>query len=136
MILCMSDSVSKPCLITPWFLIHFISSSTIYLFINLYTENKKIIFTSTLIIHTIYEIKDIYFAYILKIYTYNNKFLNHWGNNSLLNSTGDTLGCLLGCSYVYIINNKYNKYNKNQLCLVSLINTIIYFTIFCYYELG
>lgn len=130
---CLEDNVDKPCLITPWSFIHFISSITFYLFINLFIKNNFTIFITTLIVHTIYEIKDIYFAYFLKIYEYNNKFLNHWGNNSILNSVGDTLACIIGCLTIYLIK---NKYNKKQLLLLSSIITIIFFCIFCYNELG
>ena len=88
-----NDSINNPSLTTPFIIIHIISGIWLTSLIKTYFPKYKNVLLIVLIIHTIYEIKDIYVSYYLK---YNNVLTN----NSWLNSIGDTIGAIIGY-YLY-----------------------------------
>ena len=78
-------------------------------------KSKYIITTVVIvfILHTIYEIFDYYFSYINK--TIVKRF--SWKNNSLYNSIGDTICCIIGICVALWICNYYKFFdilNKQQ----------------------
>lgn len=87
----LNDSSTNPCFITPWTFIHFLAGLTTYSVLVHYFDNLTVInaVIITLLIHTIYEIKDC--AYYLGLVNY-----SVWSDASPLNSLGDTIACFLG----------------------------------------
>ena len=99
-------------LFTPWTFVHFLSGINLYLFTNIININHK--FKLILLIHTIYEIKDFYIAYISN--TSNNEDPDY-DFNSFLNSIGDTIACILGVLFV----RKNGIIKKNSVCLLIIM---------------
>ena len=83
-----NDAINNPTLFTPWTLIHVAVSSCIYSFLNIYLKHPNSMYI-TIILHSIYELKDFYYSYI-------NIELTGRDSNSWLNSIGDSLGCIAG----------------------------------------
>lgn len=85
------DSIEKPCFITPWTFIHFLGGMTLFSVLVHYFDNLTVInaIIITLVVHTIYELKDC--AYYLGLVKY-----SLCNSNSPLNSLGDTIGYFLG----------------------------------------
>ena len=95
------DSKENPCLITPWFFIHFLAGGVLTSIFKNMGYSDKSVFTAVLFFHTAYEIKDYH-------YTYNYSEQHHWhGNNTILNSIGDTIACILG--YFVFQNTKFSS---------------------------
>jgi hypothetical protein len=107
------DSREKPALFTPWSISHFFSGIVLFLFFNIFTDIKNSIIL-TLIIHTIYEIKDYYYCYIINTF-----------NNSFTNSIGDTICCILGIYFVIILK-KNNKIFCNTNKCLSLLDSMFF----------
>ena len=91
MLVGLKDTLASNKFITPWSFIHFMSGVVMYrLNPNIYLG---------LFLHTLYELKDIYMSTRVK-----NKNIDGWGNDSILNSLGDTLFFWIG----QIVSNKIN----------------------------
>ena len=111
------DTRKKPALFTPWSMSHFFSGIVLFLLCNMFTDIKNSIIL-TLIIHTIYEIKDYYYSYIIKT-------TDRLTNNSVTNSIGDTICCILGIYFVIIIK-KHNKIFCNTNKCLSLLDSMFF----------
>ena len=98
------DTVKKNSLLCPWSLVHFIYGSLMYLFLKYILKIKSVYnsFVIMIIIHTIYEIKD------LKYYLEKNVKLNWANNNSIINSIADTILAILGFYFMIYYETKYN----------------------------
>jgi hypothetical protein len=114
------DSVEKPCFITPWDLIHFLSGIVFYLFFKYFNFNFYIGLTLFIIIHTLYEFKDLF--YYFKITDINN----YWTNNSLLNSIGDTFSAILGYILSFYIFKKINLFKVLSLSFFTIILAVVF----------
>jgi hypothetical protein len=100
------DTIENPALFTPWSFMHILSSIQIILFLYYYGFRKNIILYSFLI-HSLYELKDYYFSYVLKV------DYGVWYNNSFLNTIGDTISCFIGIYIgIYLIKNRYDVKNS------------------------
>lgn len=113
------DSVPDSCLLSPWSLMHFnvgiVSTQFLKIYTNLTIKENLLL---GLLFHTFYEIKD-----IVKSCNSKSKDKLKWGNDSLLNSLGDTLCFMLG-QYIVI------KYSNK---LPSFKILFIIFSILCLY---
>ena len=102
----MSNTVETPVLFTPWTYIHFICASAFFLYSKMIFKSPLIAGLVFLLIHTIYEFKDYYTTYM------NKKIFRHEGkdtykysffkDNTLENSIGDTIACILGMLFSYM----------------------------------
>jgi len=110
-----NDSKKDPTLITSWFLVHLLSGIILMYIFYIYFNID--IWIATLIVlglHTLYEIKDLFINPLF--YPDTNIKKNH----SILNSIGDTIGCIIGILIVIF----FIK-NKNNTLFLSLV--IVYF---------
>ena len=105
----LSDGRDTPILFTDWSYVHFMTGVYFFVILHRYMEyNIKKSFILWAILHTIYELKDIYFSYI---YRTNSKkgFIN---NSSWFNSIGDTIyafvGFIFGYYLIYCLDIKYS----------------------------
>ena len=113
----LSDSEHKSALFTPWSLVHVWSSITLYLLFNIYVSNKLSLIL-TLIIHTLYEYRDF-------TSTYNIKLSMESSHNSLFNSVGDTICCILGIFIIMWMDIKGTKNKVLFLLIFYLINSLM-----------
>ena len=114
-----SDDKENPACITPWSFIHLYSGFIFYLTLKyLYPKLSLLtIFIIWVILHTIYEIKDL-LSYF-KIYVYEDK---KWNNNSVINSVFDTIFAIFGLLIAYYINiNTTNFYFINIILYILFI---------------
>ena len=111
-----SDNVENSSLITPWSLIHLLFGLLLYLYLTYFfnTSTEKA-FLILLIIHTIYEIKDL--MYYFNIHEKDG----YWANNSLINSIGDTVFAIIG----FGIGMQIEEINLNLIVYL----TLLYFTL-------
>ena len=116
----MSDSKKDVTLITPWSFIHSYSGFIFYLTLKyLYPEFSLLkIFILLIIVHTIYEIKDLLSYFNIKVSS------EKWSDNSYMNSIFDTIFALIGFFVAYYVNNNYKNF--------YFINIVLYFY-FIYY---
>ena len=134
------DNKKKPTLFTPFSILHMLFSVLlVYLLLFCYEFNTNyilIIIIIVFVVHTIYEIIDYYFSYINKAVV--KEF--SWKNNSLYNSIGDTICCVVGMFIALLICysfnffkilNKQNKLTNNKFKL----QCILLITIFYYYQI-
>lgn len=81
------DFTFQPAIFTPWSLVHFITGVA-FKSLSISSENARLI-------HTLYELKDLYISYYKKQNL--NPILNETGiQNSFLNSIGDQISFELG----------------------------------------
>jgi len=116
----MSDSKKDVTLITPWSFIHSYSGFIFYLTLKyLYPEFSLLkIFILLIIVHTIYEIKDLLSYFNIKVSS------EKWSDNSYMNSIFDTIFALIGFFVAYYVNNNSKNF--------YFINIVLYFY-FIYY---
>lgn len=109
------DNKKEPALFTPFSIIHILNSILlVYFLLYCFDFKSKYIITTVVIVfilHTIYEIFDYYFSYINK--TIVKRF--SWKNNSLYNSIGDTICCIIGICIALLICNNYKFLNISKL---------------------
>ena len=116
-----SDSKKDVTLITPWSFIHAYSGFMFYLTLKyIYPDLSLLkIFILWIIVHTIYEIKDLLSYFNIRVSNI------RWSDNSYMNSIFDTIFAIIGFFIAYYINN----YSKN----FYYINIILYFYFLYYY---
>lgn len=132
LLLSASDTIDSNSFITPWTFIHFLTGyiSAIGIMKCFNASFKKTLII-LLILHTIYEIKDLKCYFSKKSNTKINCDKLEWSNNSLYNSIFDTIFFIFGILLVLEIN------TENKCYLIIL--TILYFTIlnfFLFYKYG
>jgi len=119
----LSDGLNKSSFITPWSFIHMFFGFTYYVVLSKYMTYKNNFITLN-IIHALYELKDIFFSYILKI-------KGKWYNNTIINSIGDTICAIIGWCIAYVIFGKYNINNLTKAFVIfTNITTIILFNLY------
>lgn len=124
-----NNSIETPTLITPFSLVHLFTSATLFYIIRLYTSNTAYIVIIVLIIHTIYEFKDYYTTYINKIEIKTpNYFACFFKDNTIENSIGDTIFCIIGIVIAYFCMVKTNLSIK-YLTKTSIVLNIVVFSI-------
>jgi len=98
------DHVDSPTLITPWTIAHFLSGWFAFLGFKLIFPNKTNLSLAILwfLIHTIYEFKDYYETYSMRI-SYTNTFVNSIGD-TIFTMLGFYVGVIVGYSTVTMIN--------------------------------
>ena len=124
-----NNNIENPTLLTPFSLVHLVSGITLFILLSLYTKNRIVIIIGVLIIHTIYEFKDYYTTYINKIrFKKDNYFSEFFIDNTVINSIGDTIACIIG-----IIIGYYLVFNTNlplmYLLKTSIVMNVIFFAI-------
>lgn len=95
------DTIEKPAFISPWTLSHFVIGVATYSLLVKTPLNVPVILSAAIlfILHMIYEIKDFYEAYVLKVKDPNKQ-------NSLLNSLGDQVFAMLGFWIAHLVSFK------------------------------
>jgi hypothetical protein len=88
------DTIDSPTIVTPWSISHFLSGWLAFLILKIFIPSETNLRLGILwfILHTIYEFKDYYVTYSMKIKKY----------NSFINSVSDTIFAMLGF-YVGVI---------------------------------
>ena len=118
------DTISNQSFITPWSFIHLLSGLVMqryFMEYSNYSRRKRYIIT--IVLHTIYELKDIYRSYIVKD---TNCELNpdcRWFDNSILNSVGDTISCLIG---QYIAEHYFKRVSLFKLVSILLVLVFVF----------
>ena len=131
------DSTLTPKLSDVFSFSHFINGFFYYVLSDYFFEYS---FQTNLIIwqiiHTLYELKDMYFSYIAKIEPKKEYLLGFISNNSFTNTLGDIIYSILGFYLGYIIYKKVliydNKTNERLKKYIQII-TIFIFVIVTYY---
>lgn len=119
----LEDTIQKNALITPWSIVHLLTG---YLFsvygINVFKFSFNKAFLIGLILHTIYEIKD------LSCYFINCDNKSQWHNNSWINSIKDTIFFIIGFFLILKINihNNFTIFVFTLLFFVIVIMFIFY----------
>jgi hypothetical protein len=125
-----NDTLETPLFITPWSLIHFLSGATLFFICRVFTKNLYIIFFVVFFLHSLYEFKDYYSTYINRIRFKEDSYISSFfKNNTLENTIGDTVVCILGFMVAYIIM-KYTRYPNHALLQISSFTIIIFFIMF------
>ena len=126
-----NDNIRKSSLFTPWSFIHFLSGIISYLYLKRFTSmSETCIFLILLLIHTLYEIKDLS-RYTLKLHKSNSI----WYNNTVVNSIGDTITFILGIVIGMIFKNNIINLSNSNITNISLLYLCI-ILIYIKFELG
>ena len=117
------DSTDEPTLFTPWSLMHFGSGAYIYMYLTLYHKNTLLDnLIIMLVIHTIYELKDLYVTYFAHVPPGEVSLGGLVANSSLYNSIGDTISSVAGFYAIYYLHmwlKKGNGMKKNALIIIE-----------------
>jgi hypothetical protein len=107
-----SDSTHDKSIVTPWSFVHFISGAVIYLYTKFFFKNisNKNAFIVVLVVHTLYEIKDLFYYFRLT-------GRSEWMDNSLLNSVGDTFFAMFG----FCLATQFKKVTLGDLLTITFI---------------
>ena len=110
------DTKESPCLFGSWSIIHLLVSCLMYSFIIFFCKKISKLHAAIIVIilHSIYELKDLYNSYIIVKYK----------GNSFINAIGDNMACIFG---IYI-SSLYFKNNDLQLKQLKEL-TVFVFTI-------
>ncbi len=119
----LSDGRNNPSFITPWSFIHMFFGFTYYVVLSKSMTYKNNFITMN-IFHALYELKDIFCAYVLKIN-------GIWYNNTIINSIGDTICAIIGWCIAYVIFGKSNINNLTKAFVIfTNITTVILFNLY------
>ncbi len=119
------DSKKNPSLFTAWFLVHLLFGVILmYIFYIYFSIDIWLSILIILIIHTIYEINDLFINPLF----YQNTNLKK--NHSIINSLGDTIGCIIGILIVVIFIR-----DKNNIFFISAF-TLYFVLIFIFKKLN
>lgn len=113
------DDIHKKALFTPYSIIHIYSSMVGYFILNFFVDNIIYKFVIALFLHTLYECKDYYLAYIKKYKTKKKDQEAYKG--SLLNSIGDNIASVIGICIAI----KVNPYKTNKTSHYIIYNTLM-----------
>ena len=121
-LLSMSDTIKSRSFITPWTFIHFLNGSLGYLYLKHILQISKInSFIILFVLHTIYEIKDLEYYYNKNKNKNKNIENDYYGNNSIINSVGDTIFFIIG----FLIAAQIKKVNNCDILIFIFINIIL-----------
>jgi len=125
----LDDTVETPCLFSFWSIHHFLTGVFWYCFLayNFKKISKTNIILIVLLLHSIYEFKDmLYYLGLVEG--------NHWSNNSPLNTLGDTFCCFVGSLLIMKLFKKIDSFVFKMISVFCFIFTIfaIYSTIIRY----
>lgn len=125
------DSSTNPALFSPWSLMHFLSGFYMYAVVALYINNTSTInnFYIMMIVHTIYELKDLYITYFALVKPNDVSLGGLISNSSLYNSVGDTISAMLGWYFGYLLHKQLS--NKGSAGLKILERTMFYTFLGC-----
>ena len=112
------DSVTNPCLITPFFIVHALSGYWLASLIHTYFPSNKNKLLWVVLLHSIYELKDLYVSYVLK-------YRNVYTDNSWWNTIGDTIAAILGF-YIYKTTPLSFKMSTVVFFIVGAIGAILH----------
>ena len=99
-LLALLDSKESGTVLTPWSLLHAFYGFMHFAVAHCAGISDRASFYSMLVFHTLYEIKDLQYYFSSEVQLSEDG----WGNNSLLNSIGDTICALIG---YYVAVSKY-----------------------------
>ena len=121
----MEDTTKNPRFIDIHTLSHFLSGVFFFGIIMILNINITNGFLIWLIIHSLYELKDLYFTFIYKIKPGQNRFFGFVSNNSFYNTISDTLFSVLGFYFsILLFSNNLNTTLRKIIFLILI--TIIY----------
>lgn len=112
------DTVTKPCIITPYFIVHAISGYWLASLMYTYFPSNKNKLLWVFLLHSIYELKDLYVSYVIK-------YRNVYTNNSWMNTIGDTFAAILGF-YMYKTTPLSFKMSTVVFFIVGAIGAILH----------
>ena len=119
-----NDHINTPTYITPWALIHALLGLTFSL-LSLNFFKKHLVLTNFIvfiILHTIYECKDICITYLIDLPKKNKQY-----HNTLVNSIGDTIFAVFGWYIGYMIYlSKPRNYVISIIVVIYIITVIIF----------
>tara|TARA_Y100000589_G_C26600763_1_gene406191 strand:- start:43 stop:444 length:402 start_codon:yes stop_codon:yes gene_type:complete len=113
------DDIDNKSLFTPYSIVHIYSSMVGYFILNFFVDNIIYKFCIALVIHTLYEFKDYYLAYIKKYKTKKEDELAYKG--SYVNSIGDSIASVIGICIAI----KINPYKTNKTSHYIIYNTLM-----------
>ena len=124
------DTLKNPVFITPWSLIHGYAGVIFYVAAKRFFPKLSLmqILIINLILHSIYEIKDMLCYHeelFIKIYG-KKPAESYWGNNTFSNTIGDTIFSLVGSVLASVL---FKKKATNEL-LATMILTYSAFWLF------
>ena len=122
------DTNNNPVLNDQYSLIHFLNGFFFYVLADKvipYSINIRLLVW--IILHGIYEFKDLYFSYIDPVDPKKTLYYGLVSNNSWQNSIADTIYSLLGFFVGYLLYSKVKNIElyKGKIRLISLISFII-----------
>ena len=113
-----SDGRDSPILFTEWSYVHFMTGVYFFVILHRYLKyNIKKSFIIWIILHTIYELKDMVASYVYRTNNQNG-FIT---NNSWFNSIGDTIYALSGFIFAFYL---FKLLKVDYLYIISLIMSI------------
>jgi len=103
-----SDTLKNSTFITPWAIMHLLGAIIGYMYIKALFPNLSnvTIIIIYFILHTLYEIKDVYYSYKMN----NESWYDINVDNSIQNSIGDTIFTIVGLYIAYRYLNHPNMY--------------------------
>ena len=121
----MEDTTKNPRFIDIHTLSHFLSGVFFFGIIMILNINITTGFLIWLVIHSLYELKDMYNTFILKIKPGENRFFGFVSNNSFYNTISDTLFSALGFYFSILLFSNNLTTNIRKIIFLILI-TLIY----------
>lgn len=125
-ILCKNEN-EFDCFFTPWSIVHFYSGYFLMLACQTFGLSYFHSFLVSNIIHLIYEIKDYYITYHVRSAQTPRSYQVDWNYNTLFNSIGDQLSCILGMLLYIFIRETYDipEVSYGTLLIYSILYIIL-----------